>query len=103
MSNGSFATWKDKLLFWSITTFVAGGISWAAWMTISTSSKPSVNEVRRIVKAEAPYVQERQMILAQLTSIGNTENKLADVITRNTEAINALRVEIAKLEADNNR
>lgn len=88
---------KDKILFWVGTTAITtlGVIVAALWSDIR--SRPTTQEVRHIVKSEAPYVADRKLIDAQLKRGEAMEMKLTQTIERNTDAINALRLEIAKL------
>jgi hypothetical protein len=70
-----FAEMKDKFLFWGVTAFICGSISWAAWVTMTLSSNASLVE----------YLKRR-------------EDRMEKVIERNTAAINGLKVEIAGIK-----
>ena len=95
---GTFNQWKDKVLFWCITGLVAGGVSWSGWVTLAIFERPTYAQTKADIKELAPYVEDRQMILAKIASMEESKQQFSQVIERNTEAINALRVEIAKLQ-----
>jgi len=98
----NFSTWKDKLLFWGITAGIigifTGGITFGAWSTMAIVDRPSRAEVDKMIRERAPYIEDRRMILDQLQRMSQSDAKLTSVIERNTEAINSLKVELAKLE-----
>lgn len=94
----SFDKWKDKLLFWGMTAFIMGGVSWAAWITIETTSHIDSKEAAEIVHTSAPYLKDRELIRSQVESAAETGKDMRRVIEKNTEAINALTVEIAKMQ-----
>ena len=87
---------KDKILFWIGTTMLVGIVTAVANLALEVRDLPTGVEVRHIVKSETPYVQDKKMIQEQLKRMHEIEAKLTSTIDRNTEAINALRVEIAK-------
>lgn len=97
----SFAQWKDRALWWAISAIIAGFVSWAGWLTVALWATPDTTEVRRMIAAETPYVEDRQLIMASLEQIYKTNDRLSGVIERNTDAINALRIELAKLQTQN--
>ena len=80
VSNGSFYSWKDRILFWGVTAFIAAGVSWAMWATMQIYALRSTTEVHG----------------AEIIKAGLVADKTAAVIERNTEAINALRLELAR-------
>lgn len=99
----SFAAWKDKILLWLVTALIAGAVTgfstWARWVTLSTGDRPTREEVKLMIRDEAPYTEDRNLILERLKSVSGIEDKLLRTIERNTEAINSLKVEIARLQA----
>ncbi len=46
----------------------------------------------------APYTKDKELIAKEMERWNQQSNQFSSVIERNTEAINALRVEIAKLQ-----
>ena len=92
----NFAVWKDKALWAACTALVAGGVSWASWCTSQITNRPSRTQVNEMIQTQAPYVQDRKAIEERL----NRLDDLGRVIERNTEAINLLRVEIARESND---
>ena len=71
-------------------------LSWGTWVTIAVSQIVRRSEVVEIVRTAAPYIEDRKMIISSLDRIKETEGRLVEVINQNTEAINGLKVEIAK-------
>jgi len=92
-----FAEWKDKILFWAITALVGGGVGWASWATLKLQDCVTKDEVVEIVQTAAPYVEDRKMIQQQIESSLETRAEFSRTIQRNTDAINALRVQLAKM------
>lgn len=88
---------KDKVLFWIGTTALLGLGTGLLRLSEAVNERPTLDEVRHIVNSEAPYVQDKRMIEAQLKRLSEIEAKLTGTIDRNTEAINALRVQMAKM------
>lgn len=76
----------------------AGAITWCGWVTNEVANKPTAEEVRQLIETAAPYVKDKGTIEARLEQVAKLEDRLSLVIDRNTEAINALRVEIAKMQ-----
>lgn len=93
MSN-SFAQWKDKAA-WGAVVFIAGA---AVMGTRAIYDRPSRADVREMIKTEAPYVQDRKLLMDALAKNQKSETRMASVIEKNTDAINQLRVEIAKIK-----
>ena len=93
-------TTKDtsKFAVWLLGLICAGAITWCGWMTKEVVDKPTIDEVRHLIETSAPYVKDKGTIEARLDQVAKLEDRLSLVIDRNTEAINALRVEIAKME-----
>ena len=90
----NFEVWKDKFAWGS----VAGVLLWnitASWMLFN---RPDIDEVRHIVRTEAPYVADKELIREQMQQTAAVNAKLSVSIDRNTEAINLLRLEIVKVQ-----
>lgn len=87
----SFKGWRDKMFFWAITTAIAGSIGWASWLTVSMQSRPTESEVERMVS------REQRLIEAQVQQLDILAKRSTLVIDKNTDAINALRIELARL------
>lgn len=54
-------------------------------------------EVSNIIKNESPYNQDRQFIMERLASNKETQAALTNMLQRNTEVMNELKVQIATL------
>lgn len=105
MNIKSFGEWKDSILFWIATTgsvtCLVLFVSWCSWITSSVLDRPTKLETKQMVEnAPFPYLQDRGRIEEKLNSITSTEEKLAEVIERNTTAINDLRIELAKIHTE---
>lgn len=98
MVDGNFADWKDKLLFWTVTALVGGSICFNGWVTTRLLATPTLTETRTMIETEAPYNKDKKLVDAQLQRLAFVESKFSEVISRNTDAINALRVELAGLK-----
>ena len=97
--SSSFATWKDKLLFWTITGLVVSGAGWLSWATLAILERPTAIDVAHTIELQSPYIEDRQFIRDRLEQSKSVEKKLIEVIEKNTTAINALSVVVAKLGA----
>lgn len=84
----SFSEWKDKLLIGLCSLLVAGACTWSGWVTARASDSLNREEVRELISVENPYLQDRKFLEAQIQQMNL-------VIKNNTEAINALRLELA--------
>ena len=54
-------------------------------------------EVGNIIKNESPYNQDRQFIMERLASNKETQAVLTNMLQRNTEVMNELKIQIAML------
>lgn len=55
------------------------------------------SEVIEIVKHDSPYLQDRQFIMERLNTNKETQAALTNMLQRNTEVMNELKVQIATL------
>ena len=69
-TTASFASWKDRILFWLITTGLSTGaaaiVGWGVWMTVGRMASPSREEVRVMIQTSAPYVRDKRLIMDHL-------------------------------------
>lgn len=91
-----FAEYKDRVLMALVGLLCTGGVAWCGWITLKASEIIPAAEIRQIIRTDSPYVEDRKTISIQLEEMKKSDDKLGLVIDRNTEAINALRVEIAR-------
>lgn len=99
----ALAAAKDKIL-WALlfgAASAAGSFGWWSTnrlheLTIQIHDRPDVSRVIEMVTTHAPYIQDRKLILEAISRSSITEQRLVEAINRNTEAINELKVEIAK-------
>ncbi len=66
------------------------------WVTIGKNMVTRA-EVSDIIKNESPYNQDRQFIMERLASNKETQALLTNMLQRNTEVMNELKVQIAML------
>ena len=92
----NFAQTKDKVLLALSAIVVTGGVSWCGWMTSRAASIVPAEEIRRLIQTEAPYTADKKTIAHQLEMSQRSDERLTEVIEKNTEAINSLRIEISK-------
>lgn len=97
MANGTFAEWKNRLLFWGVTAAIAMHVGWAGWVTSETYNSPDREETILLIESHAPYVQDRAAIKVQLDQSTEVTRELATAMDRQTEAITALKIEIARM------
>ena len=55
------------------------------------------NDVSHMIETQSPYVHDRQFIMERLNSGKETQAQFANALSRNTEVMNELRVQIATL------
>jgi len=91
-----FAEYKDRVLMALVGLLCTGGVGWCGWITAKASEIIPADEIRQLIRTDSPYVVDRKTIGIQLEEMKRSDEKLGMVIDRNTEAINALRVEIAR-------
>lgn len=91
-----FTNWKDKFLFWLMTGLMGLMVPWSAWVTVSLLARPDRSETKSIIQMESPYVRDQKLLESQVQSFKLVEDRLSRVIDRNTQAIEALRLELAK-------
>ena len=90
--------WKEKLLYAALCFIVVSCCSFGRWATISIHERPTKIEVADMIdKSPHSYDADKKWIENKLLTIDSYNGKLSDVIDKNTNAINALRLEIAKL------
>lgn len=87
-----------KVLGVVATAALTATVSWGWWATQAILDRPTVAQTAQLIQKTAPYAQDRGMISAQIKHVDSMEGRLVSVIDRNTEAINMLRVEIAKIQ-----
>ena len=88
--------WVSRFAWWEFTTLIAGGLTWAGWVTIAIADRPTVEITRHMLTVEAPYVQDRKQILESLNDTKLCNRELRKSIDNNTKAIIQLQ---AVLEA----
>ncbi len=71
-------------------------VTWAGWATTEIVGRPDTGQVAEMIRTQAPYVEDRKAIEAQLSVVAENSNQLRDVIQKNTDAIVALRVELSR-------
>ena len=88
----TFHGWRDKLLAGLVGFAALCLTSYGGWSTIAIGDlqvevqrRPTFDQVRQIVATDDPLNQHRH-------------NSLSQIVEKNTEAINAMRVVLAKLE-----
>ena len=86
MSNSIRSEVKKHLVVWLITGVVTGAFSWGVWITLRVMDTPTRQETREIVENDSLYARDKKVIEMQMAAL-----------QKNTEAINQLRVDIAKL------
>ena len=92
--------WKEKILVGIVGLLALGATTWCGWVTNSLVYKTTADDVKEIVKTEAPYIEDRNLIKQQITQLSGFSEKLTEVIQRNTDAINSLKIELAKIKID---
>lgn len=90
------AAWKDKVLYGILAAVCAGVISWGSWASVKVNSQPDRAEVVHMIETHAPYIEDRNMIMRHLERNDQSLRMISQVIDRNTEAINQLRIGLAK-------
>lgn len=86
----------SKIAWGLLAILMTGALSWCAWVTAGMMDRPDTAGVYKIVETAAPYTRDKAAIDAKLDHVKQVEAKLAEVIEKNTDAINHLRVEIVK-------
>jgi hypothetical protein len=79
-----------------LRTFIGATIAWAVFVTSAVFARPDRSAVVGLIETRAPYVEDRKAISQELAAIRSSHAKISGVIDRNTEAINLLRIELAK-------
>lgn len=57
----------------------------------------SRDEIAEMIKHESPYNQDRQFIMERLATNKETQTLLTNMLQRNTEVMNELKIQIATL------
>lgn len=94
----SFNAIRDRLFNYLLTGFIAGCSSFFIWSGSAILDRPTRDEVTDMIETQAPYIRDKRAIDDRLQSMEMIERELAEVIRRNTDAIVALRLQLAKLE-----
>lgn len=98
MTSLNFPQWRDKALAGLAAIIVGGGVTWASWVTMAIVARPTLAQVEKQIKTEHPVTAEDKGRLEErINNMQSLERSLAEVIAGNTEAINELRIEIARL------
>lgn len=66
------------------------------WVAIG-KNMVTKTEVSEIIKNESPYIQDRQFIMERLATNKETQAALTNMLQRNTEVMNELKIQIATL------
>lgn len=66
------------------------------WVAIGRNMATK-NEVIEIVESKSPYLQDRQFIMERLAINKETQAALTNMLQRNTEVMNELKIQIATL------
>lgn len=90
---------KDKMIFWMGTTSIVGLIGWCTFITQAVAKIPNIESVKEMIVLQSPYVADKKVIALQIARSESMNEKLADTLDRNTEAINQLRIELARIVA----
>ena len=101
-----FSVAKDKILASILGIISLGAISWAGWTTAQVSNlqdRPTLDQVKHLIEQTAPYAQDRNWIKSELEHGRKATERLTGVIEANTDAINALKVSIARLNPNRNK
>lgn len=87
---------KEKAFFWVLTTFASAGIFWCGWVSAEIVDSPGRKEVKDMIETQTPYLRDQKAIQEHLDRIEYNQAWQASETARNTEAINLLRIELAK-------
>jgi len=71
---------KDKTLLKIGTSVVGGLIAWNVWLSDQVITKTDEEKVKEIVATQAPYVEDRKLIMTQLAESKSTNVKLTNSI-----------------------
>lgn len=66
------------------------------WVTIG-KNMATKSEVSEMIETKSPYLQDRQFIMERLAINKETQAALTNMLQRNTEVMNELKVQIATL------
>ena len=66
------------------------------WVTIG-KNMATKSEVADMIETKSPYLQDRQFIMERLAINKETQAALTNMLQRNTEVMNELKVQIATL------
>jgi hypothetical protein len=87
----SFKGWRDKLFFWGITTVLVMSAGWAIHITQAIRERPTDAEIRIMIQSD------QRLVDAQLSQLRQISERSSMAHDKNTEAINALRIELTRL------
>ena len=87
----------EKIIAYLISSAVAALIAFNVWAAKEMTSRPTRDDVMLMLETQAPYIEDRKAIFDRMETMGKMEGLISSVIRQNTEAINSLKVEIAKL------
>lgn len=82
----TFTVYRDKFVWGLVALLTSGAIAWCGWVTVQLLDASSRNAIQ-------------DEVVTRLDSFAtSTRSELIHVIEKNTDAINALKVELAKLQ-----
>lgn len=89
----------EILHFWENIATTCIGIIMAMigfWFTLGKNMATKA-EVTDMIETKSPYLQDRQFIMERLASNKETQAALTNMLQRNTEVMNELKIQIATL------
>ena len=90
--------WKDKIAFGSVIFLAASATSFGWWATVALFARPTEDKVIQLVETRAPYLQDRKSLMEAIARAARSEDRIIEVIAKNTEAINQLRIAMARID-----
>lgn len=85
--------------FWETiaTTCLGIIITMAGFWIMIGRNMATKNEVAHMIETQSPYNQDRQFIMERLNSNKETQAQFASALSRNSDVMNELKVQIATL------
>ncbi len=96
----SIKTWTERFT-WGAVVFVAASVaSFGGWSTVQIYDRPTKTEVLHMLRSQSPYIEDRKLLMDWIDRSNVSDQRLVEMIQRNTDAINQLRVSIARIEKE---